>query len=137
MIGYGDGTPPPKARTTGSTCRLGLNASTPHLGRSKHRVDRPAKVPIIDDDEGVPHVLFKIMEVLRHHMVAAKEGGGAIELYAKADAAGEQFDVVIMDLNIPRTGRQVDHKAAPGKVCPGQRHRLQRLLERPDNRELH
>jgi two-component system cell cycle sensor histidine kinase/response regulator CckA len=71
------------------------------LVRSKYRLDRPAKVLIMDDDEGVLDVLSKMVEALGHHVVASKEGGEAIELYAKADAAGEPFDVVIMDLNIP------------------------------------
>jgi CheY-like chemotaxis protein len=55
----------------------------------------------MDDDEGVLDVLSKMVEALGHRVVASKEGGEAIDIYAKADTSGEPFDVVIMDLNIP------------------------------------
>ena len=64
-------------------------------------LDRPAKVLIMDDDEGVLDVLSGMIEALGHHVVSSKEGGEAIDLYSQADASGEPFDVVIMDLNIP------------------------------------
>jgi PAS domain S-box-containing protein len=91
--------------TKGSNYKVYLLAwseciNAPQL-RSKHRLDRPARVLIMDDDENVLEVLSRMIEVLGHQVVAAKEGGEAIDLYAKADAAGEPFDVVIMDLNIP------------------------------------
>jgi CheY-like chemotaxis protein len=69
--------------------------------RSKYLLERPAKVLIMDDDESVLDVLSNMVESLGHQVVAAKEGGEAIDLYEQADAAGEPFDVVIMDLNIP------------------------------------
>jgi len=69
--------------------------------RSKGSLDRPAKVLIMDDDEGVLEVLSNMIEALGHNVVSSKEGGEAIDLYAQADASGEPFDVVIMDLNIP------------------------------------
>ena len=68
---------------------------------AKERVDRPAKVLVMDDDEGVLEVLKGMISIMGHQVVAAKEGGEAIDLYAQADASGEPFDVVIMDLNIP------------------------------------
>jgi PAS domain S-box-containing protein len=74
--------------------------STPSA-RSKPRLDRPAKILVMDDDEGVLEVLTGMIEVLGHQVIAAKEGGEAIELFAQAETAGEPFDVVIMDLNIP------------------------------------
>jgi PAS domain S-box-containing protein len=72
----------------------------PAIG-SKERTDRPAKVLVMDDDEGVLDVLTGMIGIMGHSVVAAKEGGEAIELYSQADASGEPFDVVIMDLNIP------------------------------------
>ena len=55
----------------------------------------------MDDDEIVLEVLTGMIEALGHNVVGAKEGGEAIELYEQAEASGEPFDVVIMDLNIP------------------------------------
>ena len=68
---------------------------------SRQRMDRPAKVLVMDDDEGVLDVLTGMIQIMGHSVVAAKEGGEAIDLYSQAEASGEPFDVVIMDLNIP------------------------------------
>ena len=73
----------------------------------------------MDDDEGILDVLSKMVEALGHYVVAAREGGEAIDLYAKAEASGDPFDVVIMDLNIP------------GGL--GGRETIRRLQEKYDN----
>jgi hypothetical protein len=49
--------------------------------RSKGRMDLPAKVLIMDDDEDVLDALANMIEALGRKVVSSKEGGEALDLY--------------------------------------------------------
>lgn len=58
------------------------------------------KILIMDDDDMVRHVAGEILKSVGYKVEFAKDGTEAIDLYQKAKASGESFDVVIMDLTI-------------------------------------
>ena len=62
---------------------------------------RPGRILVMDDDEMFQNVMASQLEYLGHEAVFASEGGEAVEQYKKAMAAGNPFDLVIMDLTIP------------------------------------
>jgi len=63
--------------------------------------NRPGKILIMDDEEMFQKVMTSQLAYLGHETVIASDGGEAVEQYKKAMAAGDPFDLVIMDLTIP------------------------------------
>jgi PAS domain S-box-containing protein len=64
--------------------------------------DARGKVLVMDDDEIIRDVTYHIMRRLEYHVVFACDGAQAIELYQQARQDGQPFDVVILDLTVPR-----------------------------------
>ncbi|AMM41277.1 multi-sensor hybrid histidine kinase [Candidatus Desulfofervidus auxilii] len=59
------------------------------------------KILVMDDEELVRKVVGEMLVFLGYEVEFAEEGIEAIELYKKAKAQGQPFDVIIMDLTIP------------------------------------
>jgi PAS domain S-box-containing protein len=71
-------------------------AKTPLLGGSKR------KILIMDDNEDVRRVIEQMLTLIGHTVEMAPEGEMAVSLYRSAMETEAPFDVVIMDLNIPK-----------------------------------
>lgn len=63
--------------------------------------EQAARILIMDDEEQIRNVLTAMLEELNFRVEAASGGQQAVELYQQAMAAGEPFDLVILDLTIP------------------------------------
>lgn len=59
------------------------------------------RVLVMDDEEIVREVLGRMLDRLGYEAEFARDGGGAINLYAEAQKSGRPFAVVILDLTIP------------------------------------
>jgi len=59
------------------------------------------RILLMDDEELVRDLAAEMLSFLGYHVVLAREGNEAIELYTGAKIRSEPFDVVIMDLTIP------------------------------------
>jgi signal transduction histidine kinase/ActR/RegA family two-component response regulator len=61
---------------------------------------RPARILVMDDDEGVKELVGQTLSGMGHTVELAKDGRSAIELYQTANRLGRRFDVVILDLTV-------------------------------------
>ena len=59
------------------------------------------RVLVMDDEEIICEVVFEMLEMLGCKVVCVKDGLELLEVYQSAQARGERFDVVLMDLTIP------------------------------------
>jgi CheY-like chemotaxis protein/anti-sigma regulatory factor (Ser/Thr protein kinase) len=65
----------------------------------------------IDDEPLLRELLKEVLEFNRHEVQTADGGRAGVELFQKAQASGQPFDVVITDLGMPEfNGRQVAEK---------------------------
>jgi PAS domain S-box-containing protein len=64
------------------------------------RIERKGRVLVMDDEELVRKVAYELLTGLGHGVELAAHGGEAVEKYRRAKAAGQPFDVVILDLTI-------------------------------------
>lgn len=60
------------------------------------RIDRKARILIIEDEELIRDVLYKGLSNAQHQVVVAKDGYEGIELFKKME-----FDIVLTDLGMP------------------------------------
>jgi PAS domain S-box-containing protein len=60
------------------------------------------RVLVMDDDERVRTVVKNILEHLAYEATCAAEGGEAVALYRGAKEAGRPFDLVFLDLSVPK-----------------------------------
>jgi PAS domain S-box-containing protein len=60
----------------------------------------PARILIMDDEEVVRLVALEMLGALGHKAAAAADGEGAVTLFRAAQAVGEPFDAVILDLTV-------------------------------------
>jgi len=58
------------------------------------------KVLIMDDEEFIRELTSRLLEALGHDVETAPHGEAALEIYQKAYAAGDPFDVVVLDLTV-------------------------------------
>jgi PAS domain S-box-containing protein len=63
--------------------------------------DSSRRVLVMDDDEIVRSVLYKMLELLGYEVEEASEGIEAIRMYEQALKQGKRYDAVILDLTIP------------------------------------
>ncbi|MFH2066866.1 MAG: ATP-binding protein [Pseudomonadota bacterium] len=56
---------------------------------------------VMDDEETIRELLHEMLNHMGYRADLAKDGVEAIDLYVKAEKAGNPYDVVIMDLTIP------------------------------------
>lgn len=59
------------------------------------------KVLIMDDEEFIRDLARELLVNLGYEVVAAKEGGEAVQRYKDSLAEGRPFDAVVMDLTVP------------------------------------
>jgi len=71
------------------------------LSAAEPPVPGRGRVLVMDDDDTVRSVAGKILAHLGYEADFAPDGEEALRLYTQAQAAGQPFDVVIMDLTIP------------------------------------
>jgi PAS domain S-box-containing protein len=62
---------------------------------------RPGRVLVMDDNIPIREFVNQAMPIIGFEVACAQDGAEAIELYKQARAAGQPFDIVIMDLTIP------------------------------------
>lgn len=61
---------------------------------------RAYRVLVMDDEPHIREISVKLLEVLGHKVETAKHGAEAVDAYARQKAAGEPFDLVILDLTV-------------------------------------
>ncbi len=64
-------------------------------------VNRKGKVLVMDDEDVIRSILSVMLLAFGYEAHMTAEGREAIDTYVKASEAGEPFDAVIIDLNIP------------------------------------
>lgn len=67
----------------------------------KRPSDRKPRILVMDDEEKVRSGTQRILKYLGYEVESANDGAAAIALYKRAKAAGQPFDLIIMDLIIP------------------------------------
>ncbi len=89
----------------GTTFYVYLPASPSKILTEKKVEESPlvgkGKILVVDDEEAVREVAGRLLKCVGHQVAFARDGAEAIELYKKAQEAGQPFDAVIMDLTIP------------------------------------
>jgi CheY-like chemotaxis protein len=60
------------------------------------------KVLLMDDEQIILDVTHEVLKFLNYDVMSAKDGLTAIDLYKKEKAAGVPFDIVILDLSVPK-----------------------------------
>jgi CheY-like chemotaxis protein len=80
----------------------GEQAATPAGEKIPAAADlaRPARVLVMDDEEGVRKVVRLTLQGLGHAVELAQAGQQAVEVYQAAAILGRPFDVVILDLTV-------------------------------------
>jgi PAS domain S-box-containing protein len=61
---------------------------------------RQGRILVMDDEQAVRTNLGRVLKQTGYQTELAADGATAVELYAKAKAAGRRFDVVILDLTV-------------------------------------
>ena len=59
------------------------------------------KVLLMDDEQIILDVTLEVLQFLGYEVRFARDGTEAIDLYTREKAAGQPFDVVILDLSVP------------------------------------
>ena len=59
------------------------------------------RILLMDDEQIILDVTLEVLRFLGYDVVFARDGAAAVELYKKATADGQPFDLVILDLTIP------------------------------------
>jgi putative two-component system response regulator len=60
------------------------------------------KILVVDDDETIRHLLADELKHNSYEVETAGDGGEAIETVRKKNEQKERFDVVVLDLDMPR-----------------------------------
>jgi CheY-like chemotaxis protein len=60
-----------------------------------------ARVLVMDDEVFIRNLASSILRRYGHRATAVEDGAAAVQEYARARAAGEPYDLVILDLTIP------------------------------------
>jgi len=69
--------------------------------QSQSSPDSNRRVLVMDDDETVRSVVYKMLELLGYEVEEASDGVEAIRMYEQALKQGKRYDAVIMDLTVP------------------------------------
>jgi CheY-like chemotaxis protein len=70
------------------------------IAESRRR-SRRLRVLLLEDDETVAEVVSRMLSHLGHDVKRARDGGAAVAVFCDAQAAGQPFDVAILDLTVP------------------------------------
>jgi CheY-like chemotaxis protein len=104
MKNHGGGIDVESVVERGTTFRLYLPASCER--REAPAASAPAttvhggRILVMDDEAMVRQISSELIRELGHEVVSAESGEAAVGLYLDARAAGEPFDVVILDLTV-------------------------------------
>jgi len=60
------------------------------------------KVLLMDDEQIILDVMREVFRYLEYDMMAARDGAAAVGLYKQEKEAGVPFDLVILDLSVPK-----------------------------------
>ena len=82
------------------------------------RFEHPIRILVMDDEEGLRHVLGLLLHQLGHEVELAAEGKNAVELYGEAQRQSQPFDLVILDLTIRNGMGGLDTIQALLKINP-------------------
>jgi PAS domain S-box-containing protein len=63
--------------------------------------DHPQRVLVMDDEEPIRQLITIMLRMLNCDVVSTEDGEAALAAHAEALAAGQPFDIVVMDLTIP------------------------------------
>jgi CheY-like chemotaxis protein len=58
------------------------------------------RILVMDDEEAIRNLLKAVLTKLGYDVQTARDGAEAIALYEEAEAAGERFDAVLLDLTV-------------------------------------
>jgi len=88
----------------GTTFHVYLPASEEKILAKKKAEEKmvagEGKILVMDDEEIIRDSVTEILEEAGYRVESAKHGTEAVRLYKKAEAKGEPFDVVILDLTV-------------------------------------
>jgi len=73
----------------------------PETPQEAERSTGAHRILIMDDEAPVRKICSKMLERLGQTVSQAEEGGAALRLFEAAQASGEPFEMVIMDLTVP------------------------------------
>jgi DNA-binding NtrC family response regulator len=59
-----------------------------------------AKILLMDDEQIILDMTRDVLDFLNYEVMSAREGSKAIDLYKQEKAAGNPFDIVILDLSV-------------------------------------
>jgi PAS domain S-box-containing protein len=76
-------------------------AATPAARENPSASDGPKRVLFMDDEEVLQELVGAMLNYLGYEVECAADGNQALEKYAQAKAAGQPFDVVMVDLTVP------------------------------------
>ena len=89
----------------GTTIKIYLPASQhqndKNAYQNNHVIGGKGRILVMDDEDMVRKVVLKMLDVAGYDVELAENGTVAIELYKKAKASNNKFDLVVMDLTIP------------------------------------
>ena len=77
-----------------------IEAETQTVEEEAEVEGQAGRLLLMDDDEGILEVGQALLEENGYKVCCASDGEGALQTYQEAKAAGEPFDLVIMDLTI-------------------------------------
>jgi len=72
----------------------------PDVDEERWMVGR-GRILVMDDEESVREMARDMLKMLGYSVAVARDGIEAIDIYRRAAASGEPFDLVLMDLTIP------------------------------------
>jgi CheY-like chemotaxis protein len=89
----------------GTTLSIYLPASTHRLSPAQEAPifssDSTGKILVMDDEEAIRDLLSEVLTALSYEVVCTRDGMEAIAAYQHAQAAGQPFAAVILDITVP------------------------------------
>lgn len=111
----------------GSTFHIFIQLSKSKLNEKKMKANKiklhqgSGRILIMDDQEQILFMLRKIMDKLGYEAVCTKDGQEAIEKYKQARNSEDDFDLVILDLTVPKGLGGADTMMELKKIDPNVR----------------
>jgi PAS domain S-box-containing protein len=107
----------------GTTFYILLPVSLKELALAESKIEiavsGEAKILLMDDEEPIRTVGGEMLFYYGYQVTLARDGKEAIDLYKKAQKAGEPFELVIMDLTVPGGLGGIETMAVLRQIDPG------------------